>query len=60
MQRVTPDTRYDFGPSDEDLKDTFMTYLFQGVGEGTIEWGFTHLQVKHAGMAPPDPTKKDP
>ena len=36
-----------------------MPALFQGVGEVTPEREVTHLSVKQAGLALPDPTKTE-
>ena len=37
-----------------------MPALFQGLGEGKPGRGVTHLPVKQAGLALPDPTKTAP
>ena len=39
MQRVTPDIGDTFGTVDKTLRDSFITDLFQGIGEVILVWG---------------------
>ena len=60
MQKVTPDIGDNFGPVEQVLRDTFIPYLFQGLGERKQGRGFTCLPLKQAGLALPDLTKTAP
>ena len=57
MQRVTPGIGDSFGPVEDALKETFVPELFKGLREGVTERGVTHLPVKQAGLALPDPSQ---
>ena len=50
MQRVTPNIGDAFGPVEKSLWESFMSALFQGIGEGILGRGVTCLTVKQAGM----------
>ena len=58
MQWVTPNIEDAFVPVEQALRDGFIPSLFQGIGEGTPERGFTRLTGKQAGMALPDLGKR--
>ena len=60
MQRVTPGIRDALGTVEQALRDSFVPALFQGLGEGTLGRGVTHLPVKQAGLDLPDTTKRAP
>ena len=60
MQRVTPNTGDAFRLVEKLLWVSFMTALFQVVGEGIPERGVTRLPVKQAHLALLDPTLKVP
>ena len=57
MQRVTPGTRYAFGPVEQELQEIFVPSLFQGLGEGAPGGGINYLLVKQTGLALSNPTK---
>ena len=59
MQQVTPGIRDALCPVEKALRKTFLTALFQGLGEGALGRGFIRLSVKQAVLAIPDPTKDD-
>ena len=42
------------------LKETFVPALFEGLREGVPERGVTHLPVKQAVLALPDPSQTAP
>ena len=56
VQRVTLGIGDAFGPVEKALWETFVSELFEGLGEGEPERGVTHLTVKQAGLALLDPT----
>ena len=58
MQQVTTDIGNAFGPVEQDLWETFIMDLFQGLGKGTPGRGVTCLPVKQAGLDLPDTTKR--
>ena len=60
MQRVTPGIGDAFGPVEKALRENFVPALFERLGEGAPEQGFTCLPVKKAGLALPDQTLKAP
>ena len=60
MQRVTPGIRDDFFPVEEELRETFLPDLFQGLGEGEPGRRVTRLPVKQAGLAILDPENTAP
>ena len=60
MQRVTPGIGDAFGKVEKELQEAFFPALFEGLGEGATEIGFTRLPVKQAGLALPDPTMTSP
>ena len=60
VQQVTPSIGNTFGPVEKALRETFVPALFEGMGEGAPEQGVTHLSVKQAGLALPDPTLTAP
>ena len=49
-----------FGPVEKEIAKSFLLALFEGVGDGAPGRAITHLQVKQAGMALPDPTRTAP
>ena len=60
VYRVTPGIGNNFGPVEKALWETLLPVLFEGLGEGSPEQGVTHLSVKQAGLALPEPTLTDP
>ena len=60
MNRVTPEVGNSFGPVEKALRETFVLALFEGLWEGVPERGVTHLPVKQAGLALPDPSHLAP
>ena len=60
VQRVTPGIGDAFGPVQKVLRETFLTELFEGQGEGAPERGVTRLPAKQAGLALTEPTLTDP
>ena len=60
MEQVTPDIGDAFGPAEQALRYAFILALFQVLGEGILERGFTCLPVKQAVLALHDPTKTAP
>ena len=56
MQRVTLGIDDPFGTVEKALWETFVSELFEGLGEGEPERGVTRLTVKQAGLALLDPT----
>ena len=46
MHRVTPGIGDAFRPVEKALRETFLTAIFEGLGEGVMERGVTHLSVK--------------
>ena len=60
MQRVTPGIGDASGPAEKALRKTFVPVLFEGLGDGVPERGFTRLPVKQVGLALPDPTQTAP
>ena len=60
MQRVTTDIRDAVGPVEQALRDTFIPYLFRGLGEVTPGRGVTRISMKQAGLTFPDTMKTAP
>ena len=60
MQRVTPGISNALSLVEKALRENFVPVLFEGLGEGTLEQGVTHLTVKQAVLALPDPTLTAP
>ena len=60
MHRVTPVIGDAFGPLETVLKETFVSALFEGLGNGVPERDFTRLTVKQVGLALPDPYQTAP
>ena len=55
VQRVTPGIGEEFGPVEEEIAKAFLPELFEGFGDGAPGREITHLPVKQAGIALPDP-----
>ena len=49
-----------FGPVETALRETFVSELFEGLGDGVPERGVTRLPGKQAGLALPDPSQTAP
>ena len=60
VQRVTPGVGDAFGPVEEALREIFVPALYEGLRGGVPERDITHLPVKQAGLALPDPTQMAP
>ena len=60
VQWVTPGIGDAFRPVETALKETFVTALFEGLGNGVPEQGVTRLPVKQAGLALPEPSQTAP
>ena len=60
VQRVTPGISNAFGLVEEEIAKAFLPALFEGAGDGAPGREITHLTVKQAGMALPDPTQTAP
>ena len=45
---------------EEEIAKAFLPALFEVLGDGAPGRAITHLPVKQAGMALPDPTQTDP
>ena len=56
MKQITLVIGNAFVPVEKVLQETFVTDLYEGLGEGAPGRGVTHLPVKQAGLALPDPT----
>ena len=59
VQQVTLGIGNAFGPVEKVLRETFVPELFEGLGDGVPERGFTRLPVKQARLALPNPTQTD-
>ena len=57
VQPVTLGIGNAFGPVKKALRETFVPALFEELGGGVPERGFTRLPVKQAGLALPDPSQ---
>ena len=60
MQQMTPGIGNAFGPVEKELRETFVSAIFEGLGDGVPERGFTRLPVKQAGLALPSPSQTAP
>ena len=60
MQRVTPNIVDAFGPAKKAIWESFMSSLFQGVGEGMPGREVTLFPVKEEVLDLPDPILKAP
>ena len=60
MQRFTPNIGDVFITVEKALREAFITYLFQGLVEGTLGRGVTCLPVKQEGLDLPEPKKTGP
>ena len=60
VQRVTSGIGDSSGPVEEALQRTFLPDLFQGLEEGALGIGVTHLLVKQKRLALTDPTNMSP
>ena len=60
LQRVTPIIGDAFRPLEKALRETFVTMIFEGLGEGASEQGVTRLPVKQVGLALTEPTLTAP
>ena len=60
VQQVTPGIGDAFVPVEKALRETSVPALFEGLGNGVPERGVTHLPVKQAGLALPDPSQTAP
>ena len=60
VQKVTSAIVNAFSPLEKALRETFVTALFKGLGDGVPGRGVTLLSVKQAGLALPDPTQTYP
>ena len=60
VQQVTPDIGDAFRTVEQALREAFIPAFLHGLGEGTPRRGVTHLPVKQASLALPDPTKTAP
>ena len=60
IQWVTPGIGEAFGPVEKALRETFVSALFEGQGEGAPERGVTRLPAKQARLALPYPTLTSP
>ena len=60
MQQVTPGIGDTFGLVEEEIATEFLPELFKGMGDRAPGRAITHLTVKQAGLALPDPTRTAP
>ena len=60
MPRFTLGIGDSFVPVEEEIEKAFLPALFEGIGGGVPGRAITHLPVKQAGMALPDPTLTAP
>ena len=58
--RVTPGIGDAFGPVETALKETCVPALFEGMGDGIMTRGVTHLLVKQDVFDLPDPSQTAP
>ena len=52
-----PNIRDAFGPVENALQESFLHFLFQGVGEEITGRGFTRVPLNQVVLGLPDPTK---